>query len=49
VYLPYLMYGYAATLVLMLAGCGVIARTVPGLRGVRLLGWALALGCWASR
>jgi diguanylate cyclase (GGDEF)-like protein len=44
VYLPYLMYGYAATLVLMLAGCCVIARTVPGLRGVRLLGWALAFG-----
>jgi diguanylate cyclase (GGDEF)-like protein len=44
VYLPYLMYGYAATLVLMLAGCGVMARTVPGLRGVRLLGWALAFG-----
>jgi diguanylate cyclase (GGDEF)-like protein len=44
VYLPYLMYGYAATLVLMLAGCCVIARTVPGLRGVRMLGWALAFG-----
>jgi diguanylate cyclase (GGDEF)-like protein len=44
VYLPYLMYGYAATLVLMLAGCCVIARTAPGLRGVRLLGWALAFG-----
>jgi diguanylate cyclase (GGDEF)-like protein len=44
VYLPYLMYGYAATLVLMLAGCAVIARTVPGLRGVRMLGWALAFG-----
>jgi diguanylate cyclase (GGDEF)-like protein len=44
VYLPYLMYGYAATLALMLAGCCVIARTVPGLRGVRLLGWALVFG-----
>jgi diguanylate cyclase (GGDEF)-like protein len=44
VYLPYLMYGYAATLVLMLAGCAVISRTVPGLRGVRMLGWALASG-----
>ncbi len=43
-YLPYLMYGYAATLVLMLAGCCVIARTVSGLRGVRQLGWALAFG-----
>src|SRR5271169_3241271 len=38
------MYGYAATLVLMLAGCCVIGRTAPGLRGVRLLGWALAFG-----
>jgi diguanylate cyclase (GGDEF)-like protein len=44
VYLPYLMYGYAATLLLMLAGCCVMARTVPGLRGVRMLGWALAFG-----
>jgi diguanylate cyclase (GGDEF)-like protein len=44
VYLPYLMYGYAATLLLMMAGCWVIARTVPGLRGVRMLGWALAFG-----
>ena len=44
VYMPYLMYGYAATVVLMLAGCCVIARTVPGLRGVRLLGWALGFG-----
>ena len=43
-YMPYLMYGYAATVVLMLAGCCVIARTVPGLRGVRLLGWALGFG-----
>lgn len=43
-YLPYLMYGYAATLVLMVAGCCVIARTAPGLRGVRMLGWALAFG-----
>lgn len=43
-YMPYLMYGYAATVVLMMAGCCVIARTVPGLRGVRLLGWALGFG-----
>jgi diguanylate cyclase (GGDEF)-like protein len=42
--MPYLMYGYAATLVLILAGCCVIARTVPGLRGVRLLIWALVFG-----
>ena len=43
-YMPYLMYGYAATVILMLAGCAVIARTVPGLRGIRLLLWALSFG-----
>jgi diguanylate cyclase (GGDEF)-like protein len=43
-YMPYLMYGYAATVILMLAGCVVIARTVPELRGIRLLTWALACG-----
>jgi diguanylate cyclase (GGDEF)-like protein len=42
-YMPYLMYGYAATALLLLLGCRVSARTVPGLRGVRLLSWAL--GC----
>ena len=43
-YMPYLMYGYAATVILMLAGCGVISRTVPELRGIRLLMWALSFG-----
>lgn len=43
-YMPYLMYGYAATVLLMLAGCAVIGRTVPGLRGIRLLFWGLFLG-----
>jgi diguanylate cyclase (GGDEF)-like protein len=43
-YMPYLMYGYAATVLLMLAGCAVIERTVQGLRGVRLLLWALSFG-----
>ena len=43
-YMPYLMYGYAATVILMLAGCAVIARTVPGLPGIRLLIWALSFG-----
>lgn len=42
-YMPYLMYGYAATLVLMMLGCHGVACTVPGLRGLRLL--AGALGC----
>jgi len=40
-YLPYLMCGYAATVLVMLAGCYVISRTVRGLRGLRLLVWAL--------
>lgn len=43
-YMPYLMYGYAATLGLMLLGCRVTARSVPGLRGVRLLSGALFFG-----
>ncbi|HET6207604.1 MAG TPA: GGDEF domain-containing protein [Terracidiphilus sp.] len=43
-YMPYLMYGYAATIILMLAGCAVIAGTVQGLRGIRLLLWALSFG-----
>ena len=40
-YLPFLMGGYAATVIVMLAGCYVISRTVPGLRGMRSLVWAL--------
>jgi diguanylate cyclase (GGDEF)-like protein len=40
-YLPYLMYGYAATAFLLLLGCRMGALTVPGLRAVRLLSWAL--------
>jgi len=43
-YLPYLMCGYAATILLMLAGCYAISRTVPGLRGLRLLVAALIFG-----
>jgi diguanylate cyclase (GGDEF)-like protein len=43
-YMPYLMCGYAATVILMLAGCYAISRTVPGLRGLRLLVWALFCG-----
>ena len=43
-YLPYLMCGYAATILLMLAGCYAISRTVPGLRGLRLLVAALVFG-----
>ena len=43
-YMPYLMCGYAATVILMLAGCYAISRTLPGLRGLRLLVYALAWG-----
>ncbi len=43
-YMPYLMCGYAATVILMLAGCYAISRTVAGLRGLRLLVYALACG-----
>ena len=43
-YMPYLMCGYAVTVILMLAGCYAISRTVPGLRGIRLLVSALILG-----
>jgi diguanylate cyclase with GGDEF domain len=46
-YLPYLMCGYAATVIVMLAGCYAISRTVPGLRGLRLLVWALSLSLLA--
>jgi diguanylate cyclase (GGDEF)-like protein len=43
-YLPYLMFGYAATVVLMVAGCYAISRTLPGLPGLRLLIGALFCG-----
>ena len=43
-YMPYLMDGYAFALVLLLLGVQVALRTVPGLRGVRLLGWAMLFG-----
>ena len=43
-FMPYLMCGYAATVILMLAGCYAISRTVAGLRGLRLLVYALACG-----
>jgi diguanylate cyclase (GGDEF)-like protein len=42
-YLPFVMYGYAAALALVLLGCGVMIRVVPGLRGIREL--ALAVSC----
>lgn len=44
VYMPYLMCGYAATVLLMLAGCYAFSRTMPGLRGMRLLVCALFCG-----
>ncbi|HEY0307981.1 MAG TPA: GGDEF domain-containing protein [Acidobacteriaceae bacterium] len=40
----YLMCGYAATLALVLVGCRVSLRTVPALRGVGRLSWALSFG-----
>lgn len=39
-YMPFLMAGYAATLVLLLLGCRGAAKAVPGLRGNRYL-----IGC----
>ena len=43
-YLPYLMCGYAATVIMMLAGCFAISRTMPGLPGLRLMIGALFSG-----
>jgi diguanylate cyclase (GGDEF)-like protein len=43
-YLPYLMLGYAATILLALVACRVAARSLPGLPGVGLLSWSLAVG-----
>ena len=40
-YLPYLMIGYAAATLLVLIGCRVAARVVPGLAGVQRLSWGL--------
>lgn len=42
-YMPYLMCGYAVAVVLLMLGCRIALRTVPGLRGMRLL--MGALGC----
>ena len=43
-YMPWLMCGYAVAVVLLMLGCQLASRTVPGLRGVRLLMGALACG-----
>jgi diguanylate cyclase (GGDEF)-like protein len=43
-YMTYLMCGYAATLALVLVACRIGARSVPGLRGMGLLSWALFFG-----
>jgi hypothetical protein len=40
-FLPYLMFGYAAATLLLLGGLQVASRAVPGLRGVRTLRWAM--------
>ncbi|MFP5234360.1 MAG: diguanylate cyclase [Acidobacteriota bacterium] len=41
-YLPFIMYGYAATLLLLLLGCQLVLHAIPGLRGIRELRWAIA-------
>ena len=43
-YLPFLMYGFAAALLLMLVGVRVIHRSIPGLRGVGFLAWGVLAG-----
>jgi diguanylate cyclase (GGDEF)-like protein len=43
-YMPFLMYGYAATLALMLLGCRLAMRTMPRLDGLRLLSWSMIFG-----
>jgi diguanylate cyclase (GGDEF)-like protein len=40
-FLPYLMLGYAAAVLLLLVGLEMAARAVPDLRGVRILRWAM--------
>jgi diguanylate cyclase (GGDEF)-like protein len=40
-YLPYLMLGYAAAILLTLVGCRIAVRALPGLLGMRLLSWGL--------
>jgi diguanylate cyclase (GGDEF)-like protein len=42
-YMPYLMYAYAAAVLLMLAGSRICAWSVPGLRGMRLLSWSYGI------
>jgi diguanylate cyclase (GGDEF)-like protein len=39
-YMPYLMYGYATAIVLLLVGSRVCAWSIPGLRGVNVLSWS---------
>lgn len=39
-YLPLVMFGYAGVLCLVLAGCALVWRAIPGLKGVRELSWA---------
>lgn len=43
-YMPFLMCGYAAAVLLMLAGCRLCAKSVPGMRGIHLLGWGYGAG-----
>lgn len=39
-YMPYLMYGYAVAIVMLVVGCRVCAWSVPGLRGMTELNWS---------
>lgn len=41
-YLPFVMLAYAGILCLVLAGCWLVSRTIPRLRGLRHIGWAVA-------
>ncbi|HLI04708.1 MAG TPA: GGDEF domain-containing protein [Terracidiphilus sp.] len=43
-YFPFLLYSYAASLLLLIAGIRIVDRSIPGLRGVRPLIWSAALG-----
>ena len=42
-FIPYLMGGYAVALALLMIGCRVAAKSIPGLRGMRRLWYGLCL------
>ena len=43
-YLPFVMFAYAAALAFVLVGCALIGHVIPGLRGIRELAWAVVMG-----